>query len=491
MPLEKGLTVQRIISELTRSPHGNLAEYAPLAKQAVGQDPDFFAHLIAWNEKNGQIRDAKAALPVLSLQTGYPYLENSFAHLAMLDPRTLMKALRFAKEPGIVTAKSKRQLLRVVERYLRTREAAPNFWTKTTVQHRASMKSLYAMFHIRPEAIYDAILFKGVRPPGSVWEAIHSLKGAPPEVAARLITEHRIPFLIATQALGGRMDKAIVLAIMERMTPSELVTNSKYLEKLGVREVPELRAAYEEGLKRVAESKKVALKTSVAAKSVTDPTLKKQLDAAQEKQLQNLAAEGNWLVLGDRSSSMQVSIEASRNIAGTLAKMVKGEVHLIFFNNSPQYLNVTGKSYEEVLAATRNVTATGGTSIGCGLQYILEKGVEVNGIAVVSDGGENGLPIFAQVYQRYCEKFGSTPPVYFYFVRGQDPDVFTHNMKVSGIEMQVFDLRGGVDYYSLPNLVATMRPSRYSLLDEIMSTPLVTLNEVLKVEKENEYATAD
>ena len=53
-------------------------------------------------------------------------------------------------------------------------------------------------------------------------------------------------------------------------------------------------------------------------------------------------------------------------------------------------------------------------------------------------------------------------------------------MNQAGIEMQTFDIRGGVDYYSVVNLVQTLRASRYSLIDEILATPLLSLNTVLK-----------
>lgn len=493
--MESGLTKQRIIAELVRSPHGALGEYAPITKQAVAQDAEFFAHLVAWNEKNGQVRDAKIALPVLSLQEGYEFAENSLAHLALLDPRNFVRAVQFAKEPGNVGKRGGRNAIgRLVQRYLRYRERNVNYWTRTVVQHRASMKWLYSRYHVRPEALYDAILFKGIRPPGSIFEAVANLSKMPPTAAAAAIQEHRIPFLVAMSAMGKRMQDTDVLhAIIQRMTPSELVTNMKLLEKLGVRNQAATRGALEEGLAKLATSKKVSLKTTVAASQVGDEVLKQRLHAVQDKQLQSFAAEGNWLVLGDKSGSMSASIEAARVIAGTLAKMVKGEVHLIFFNDMPQYMNVSGKSYEEVIALTKNVKANGGTSVGCGMRYAIERKLDINGIAVVSDGGENAMPVFAQVYTEYCKKFDTSPPVYFYLTSGSDRDVFSHNMRVSGHELQIFDLRHNLDYYSLPNLIATMRASRYSLIDDIMAVPLLTLDEVFndkdrEIDKENQHA---
>jgi len=46
-------------------------------------------------------------------------------------------------------------------------------------------------------------------------------------------------------------------------------------------------------------------------------------------------------VLGDKSGSMAACIEASRIIAATLAKVVKGKVHLIYFDTSPRYIDAT------------------------------------------------------------------------------------------------------------------------------------------------------
>jgi hypothetical protein len=61
-----------------------------------------------------------------------------------------------------------------------------------------------------------------------------------------------------------------------------------------------------------------------------------------------------------------------------------------------------------------------------------------------------------------------------------EPDNLTPRMNQAGIEMQTFDIRGGTDFYSIPNLAQTLRASRYSLVDEILSTPLLTLSNVLK-----------
>ena len=121
--METGLTRQKIIGELSRSPHGELKEYLHIGQQAAKQEPEFFAHLIAWDRLKGQVRDSKVALPIVSLSvTGFPeeLSENSLAHLSLLNPRQLLKAYRFALEvkcPGRMRA-----LRRLISGYLADKE---------------------------------------------------------------------------------------------------------------------------------------------------------------------------------------------------------------------------------------------------------------------------------------------------------------------------------------------------------------------------------
>lgn len=492
---EGGVSKHQAISLLTRSPHGDLAQYVPVGRQVAIEDPEFLAHLIAWNQVKGSVRDSKVALPViqLSASNGHEEItENALAHLALLDPRNLLRAVEFGwvlKTPG-----SGKGIARVVERYLRERESRWPWWERTALQHRASMKSLYARFHVRPNAMADLILFKEEYPQGTVFAVVRELRTMPATEAASAIMEHKIPFLIAQGALGEKAKEPdLVLALIERMTPAELVTNSAALERLGVKTVPELRAAYEAAITRAADSKKApaggaGLKASRAAAAQKDHKMAEKLAGLQERQIESAKAagegiDGDWLVLGDKSASMEGAIEVARHVAGTLAKMVRGQVHLVFFDSSPRYMEVSGKSYDEICAMTNAVRASGQTSIGVGLQYAMEMGLSVQGIAIVSDAEENTPPMFANVYQRWAESVGSEPPVYLYRMGGDSGAFYdlARTMSQAGLEMQEFDLRGGVDYYSLPNVIRTMRVSRYSLTDEIMGTPLRTVDDVFKV----------
>jgi hypothetical protein len=477
--METGLTKNAILSQLSKSPHGKLQEYVPIVQQAAKQEGEFLAHLISWDRSHGQIRDAKVALPVVTLTVpGQPdeFRENALAHLGLLGPRELLRALRFAFE--LPPTHARRQIKLLIGRYLQEKEQDRHAWNRMVLQHRKTAKELYSLSHTRPSQDADSILFKGVRPPGSVFEVVANLRNLAPAAAASEIITRRIPFLVAQGALGAKArDTDLVLALISAMSATELVTNSKMLEKLGMKTNPALRGAYEEALKKAAGSSKNLLKTTRAAEAVEDEELKEKLRGLQDRQLDKMSVEGNWLVLGDKSGSMSRAIELARNVAGTLAKMVSGKVWLTFFDTHPQTVDVTGCSLDMIQKATRHITANGGTSVGCGLQRMLDAREEVDGIAIVSDGDENTAPLFAQVYPKYAAFAGKEPPVYLYHCGSKHPGL-QMLMQRAGVDMQVFAVDERADYYSLPNLISTMRTNRYSLLDEVMDSKLLTLEDV-------------
>ena len=306
------------------------------------------------------------------------------------------------------------------------------------------------------------------------------------EEAARIVIERRLPFLVARGALKEKIKNPdLLLALIGRMSAAEVLNNSKMLEQYGVRNTPALRAAYEEALVKATGSKKVgSFKANKAAESVEDEAIKAKLHNVQENKIKQLAGpDGNWAVLADKSGSMGEAIELARMVAGTLAKTVKGNVYLVFFDVSPRVVEVTGKTYEQILASTKSITAGGGTSIGCALLSLLDRKVEIDGIAVVSDGGENQPPMFATVYKNYSKFADKEVPVYLYKTSGE-MDSFSRSCKAADIDVQLFDFTSGkVDHYGLNAVISSMRTNRYSILDAIMDSRLLTVEDVLGAEK--------
>jgi hypothetical protein len=130
------------------------------------------------------------------------------------------------------------------------------------------------------------------------------------------------------------------------------------------------------------------------------------------------------------------------------------------------------------------IRAGGSTSVGCGLDYILYRGLTVDGIAIISDGEENQYPLFAERYKAYQTRHGTEPTVYYYksgkssnLIYGRG-DTLAYSLNSAGIVFTTFELDSTVDYYSIPNLAKTMNTKRYDLNDRIMETPLIRLGDV-------------
>ena len=498
------VTKNQIVNELIRIGHGDLSIYLDTGLKAVETEPELFAHLIAWNYKNGKVRDSKAAFPVIALrgEKDDELYENAIAHLCMLSPRELLKAVEFHKKmacKGIITTpdtgvrKTKgigltakggagTMLKQAITRYIRAQEANRSRWNKTALLHRKSLKALYALYHVKPAKFAQRILFEDDRPPNSVFEAVYNLKNMSPEEAAGTILNYKIPFQIAKDKVPGLEKKPeITLALMEQMTGAELINNTNMLKRLGVFTNPTLKMAYDKAAERAMQDTKVStLKASKAIESVSDPEAKKKLKKIQDDQLIKLGGiDGDWLVLGDKSGSMTSAIGVARQVSALIAQQVKGAVHLVFFNTHEYPFDASNKDFDEITEMTHRIRAEGGTSIGVGLDYIMSKGILVNGIAICSDGGENSSPRFTDTYKKYAAKFGIEPTIYFFRVPGEQDRLSLHCSQ-ERIMLEIFDIKDKTDFYALPNLVKTMRTSRYMLVEDIMNTPLLTLNQVFK-----------
>lgn len=472
----------QIINQLIRIGHGDLKIYNEIGLKAVELEPELFAHLIAWNEKKGEVRDSKVALPVIALRGGndQELLENAAAHLCKLSPRDLLRACRYHRELPTTFGGGAWWLKHSVFRFLREREKNTKWWDQTAVQHRTSLKSLYAMYHVKPSKRAQQVLFDKIYPANSVFEKIAQLKDMKPDEAAGTILNHKIPFLIAVGALGGIKGKTdVIMAIIDGMSGNELITNTNMLDKMGVFQNPVLKTSYDTAIARMKKDKKVSsLKAGQAAKYAKSKQAIEKLDQIQEQNLQKLGGiEGDWLVLGDRSGSMHQAIEVAKMVSALIAQQVKGKVYLVFFNSQPNFLDVTGKTLMQIQEMARRIVATGGTSIGCGLHLLMEKNIPVNGIAICSDGGDNRDPYFYHAYDRYVAKVGVEPNVYFYRVSG-DYDSLSSSCRSLAIQLETFDIGSDVDYYSLGNLVRTMKINKYSLIEEIMEVPLLTMDAV-------------
>lgn len=477
----------QLIAGLFKIGHGDLKLYVEAGLQAAKYDPNLFAHVVAYNAATGEVRDSKVAFPVIALRglsKGDDELaQNAVAHLLILGPRELYRAYDFSKSltaQGLVISGGYRPLLQEgIQQYLKVREHKRSVWDNAVLSDRKAMVGLYAVSHTKPSPRAQAILFEHEYPKGSVFEAVKNLKDMGVQEAAGTIINFGIPFPVAVGAGVNVKDELIALALIEQMTGNQVLNNTAMLKKLGVLDNPVLKSAYDKALERAKGDKRVhTLKAQIAANIVGGDAAKKLEKMQEEKLEQSAGVEGDWLVLGDKSGSMTGSIEGAKQIAAVLAKQVRGSVYLVWFDTMPTLQDATGKTLKQIEQDARYVRAGGGTSIGCGLEYIREKGIVVNGIVIVSDGAEHSGPYFVEAYGRYAKQMQIEPMVHMFRVPGE-PDSLSGQFERAHVPAEVYASESGIDYYSLPNIVRGLKTGRYKLLDDIMQTPLMTLAQAL------------
>lgn len=487
-----------LLASLMQIHHGELKNYLPVAVPAAKSDPELFAHLVAWDANSGKVKDSKRAMPLIALRgltsEHVEFAENAVAHLLLLSPRELAAAYRFNHEmvqAGLyIPGGHRRMLEKGIRMYLTVREAKNRWWDSAAVSDRSAMKYLYKVVHQVPSARAQAVLFRknerhGERVPyphGSAFEAITKLAKISTVEAGGLIQKFNIPVEVAIGAGVNLKDEQIQLAIVEGMTGNQILNMTGMLKKLGAFDNPKIKAAYDAAVERAKTDKRVNTFRATKAAEVMGADTKeaKKLIAIQEVQEKSLKGiQGDWLVIGDKSGSMNVSIEVTRHIAAALSSQVKGKVYLVYVDGSPRAKDVSGKTFDEILKMTKDVIAGGNTNLGCGLEYAREKNWLVQGIVLVSDGGENCHPVLAEEYQGYVKKFGIEPSLTFFHVPG-DNDHFSANADRLGVRYTKYELGKSVDLYSLPGLVRSLKPGRYGLLDEVMEFPLLTFDQVFK-----------
>lgn len=508
MAEQNGTTRADIINKLNLSVHGDLASYQGVIGEACKKDPEFLAHLIAFDFTNGQIKDTKIALPVITLASNdFPdgLVENSLAHIAMQDPRSIARALKFSIDIG-APARRQRIFEKAIRQYLTYKEQVPGKWMRLAARHRRSLRTLYAKTHAKnvPEWVSGSLFgfrrgpdgqkIPMIYPPGSIFADIAGLSKMSAAQAAATIQKWHLSPLIVGGAMAGakatQADAAVVQAGLEQMSDTEVVTRAKSLQKHGLAHNEALKDTFRKKVSKATTSKKATLKTSVAAEEMEDEGLKTMLQELQERQIQaqkdsGRGIDGDWLVIVDQSSSQEASIDLGVHIGAAITKFVTGNVHLVFCNDNPSPVDVTGLSLEQIRAKCQYMRASGPTSYGVGLLWAASKKLEIDGIVIVGDGGENTPPFFSHTIEAYKKSMGKDLPVYFYrtycapnyaMAPGGNPKNFGLLMQNAGLQFTEFDLSSGkIDYFSLPNLVQTMNVSRFGVAEKIMACPLVTL----------------
>jgi hypothetical protein len=491
-----------ILNTLLTTPHRQLEQIWPVHREMVQLDPRFYVRLAAWYNDHGDVRDHKEMFVVtLALSEFDGHRDAGLALLRGLPPYEVVRVLDFIHgrkktrkvRAGVVVVGDSetapgaegqveafglfrnppRSLRTEIVRYLREREADPAWFDGTVLTARKALKRLYALLHIKPGARAQQILFDEEPPADSRVFALKELAKAPtPADQARAILDHRIPYRVAATVVR-QMTPTVLLALIECMSPQELINNLGALQRRGAFDNADLKAIIERKLEEAKTGPRVsAFKAEEAMKAANlEADVRAKLEQVADTQVK---AKGRitrpTALLIDKSSSMDQAIELGKRIGALISAVCEHELYVYAFDTMPYPIAWAGDDLAAWEKALSGINAGGSTSCGVALEVMARKRQYVEQILMVTDEEENTAPLFVESLKKYREAVKADPNVCFVKTPGA-ANLLEEQCQRAGIPCDAFQFTG--DYYALPNLVPLLsRPSKLELLMEIMEYPL-------------------
>jgi len=483
-----------LLNSLLTTPHRKLEQVHPLHADMIKQDPLFYGHLGAWYFRTGDIRDHKEMFIInLCLSDFEGHRDAGLAMLRELPPYQVQRVVDFihgtteskkvkqgAEEKEIVTKSGLNKnvpnsMKTEVARYLREREADDGWFDSTAMTARNALKRLYALLRIKPSERAQKILFDGEPPADSKLFAVKELaKATTPQEQAATIIKHKVPYRIASTVVSA-MTPTVLMALIEVMTPAELINNISSLQKRGAMDNPDLKAMIDKKLETAKTDKRVsALKSKEALKvAAVSDDVKQKLEEVADKQLKSKGRiKRSTALLIDKSGSMREAIELGKNVAAMLSAVMDAPLYVYAFDTIAYPLTSTGTDLASWEKALRGIRDSGSTSCGVALEYMIRQKQAVEQIIMITDEGENNTPFFVPTLQKYRETLKVDPSVVIVKTTGAG-DLLERSAKAAGLSIDTWQFSGGTDYFSLPGLVQMLsRPGKLDLLMEIMQVAL-------------------
>jgi hypothetical protein len=494
-----------ILNTLLTTPHRDLAAIWPVHQEMAARDPRFYVRLAAWYSDHGDVRDHKEMFIIALAVSDFPgHRDVGLALLRGLPPYQVGRVLDFihgrktTKTVRAAAGKGKkgkqnaepaepqkvvqefglfrnvpRALRTEVERYLREREADPDWFDSSVLTARKAIKRLYALLHVRPGARAQQVLFEEQPPEGSKLFALKELaRASTPDEQARAIRAHRVPYRVAATVVT-QMTPPVLLALVEVMSPQEVINNLAALKRRGAFDHPDLKALIERKLDEAKGGARVsAFKAEEAMKAADlSEDVRQKLEQVADTQIK---AKGRitrpTALLIDKSGSMEVAIELGKRIGAMVSAVCEAPLFVYAFDTMAYPIEPDGADMAAWEKALQGIAAGGGTSCGVALEYLIRKRQYVEQFILVTDEGENTPPLFVDSLKRYRAELKADPNVCFVRTPGATTQL-EEQCRKEGILCDAFQFTG--DYYALPNLVPLLaRPSKLDLLMEIMEYPL-------------------
>ena len=514
MTAEQDLRLE-IFNTLLTTPHRELDQVRETHKLMCEMDPLFYVRLASWYAANGDVRDHQEMFVItLSLSEFDGHRDVGLALLRQMPPYQVARVVDYihgkseARKVRVAPKQNRRERARQrinpavqtqspearwetqtvklglfrnvprsmkteIKRYLSEREADASWFDGSVLVARKSIKRLYALLHIKPCPRAQQILFDDAPPADSRLFAMRELaKAESPLEQAQAIIEQRIPYRVAA-TLIKQMTPTVLLALIERMSPQEVINNLASLKKRGAMENAELKSLIEEKLALAKSDGRVSgLKAAEAIKAAgATGELREQLEDIADSQVKSKGRIARPTALFvDKSGSMQEAIELGKRIAAMISAVCESRLFVYAFDTMAYEIPFQGAGIADWERAFQGLRANGGTSCGAPLAVMTKKRQYVEQIILVTDEGENSHPFFAAALEEYRAVLKADPSV----VIVRTPGGWRHlecALRQQKAAVEAFQFEG--DYYSLPNLIPLLsRPSRLELLMEIMDHPL-------------------
>lgn len=499
----------KLLNGFLSCPHRDTDKLKEVHLEVQEADPVFYAHLAAWYFRNGDIRDHKEVfVGCLSVD---PYIENRETGLALLRQIPVFlkrKVVGFIKGKTVKlrhkTGKKIRRGRKMVDEvtiketivglkknvptafktdireYLRWLEEDKDRFDAVAMRNLEDLKGLYATIKVAPSERAQSILFNKKYPEDSKLTVFEQITAADtPEKAAKLIVKNKIPYTTAV-GLVDKITPTILVALINAMSPQEVINNIASLEEKGAMDNPDTKKLVDAKLEQAKKSKNVsALKSKTAQKTgriKNEETIKKLDEIADVQIKKSGAISVPTSILIDKSGSMQSCIEVGKNVSALVSGATEADMRVVAFDSMAREVVARGKTLTDWEEAFMPIRAHGATSCGVALKYLMDKDFYMEQIVIITDEDENTHPQFFEVYQEYCKKFNVKPHIVIIRIEERNPFYrslgLSESLKQAGIDFDHYEPQGN-DYYGLPGLITLLsRKSNLDLLYEIMDTPL-------------------
>lgn len=505
-----------MLNGLLTTPHRELGLLWPVHRDLIGRDPRFYVRLAAWYFDHGDVRDHKELFVIGLALSHFPgHRDVGLALLRELPPYEVARVVDFIHGRKARQAKAKpeapkplaapltkrerkaarkekaaapkvdrsqdfglfrnlpRSLRTEVTRYLREREVDPERFDGAVLAARKALKRLYALLHVKPSDRVQRVLFDEEPPEGSRLQALKLLaKAEAPADQARLILEQRIPYRVAAGVVK-QMTSTVLLALIEVMSPQEVINALASLKKRGALDHPDLKARIGRKLEQAKTSRRVsafkAEKALEVAEFSEEVTAKLHEVADAQVKAKGRIARPTALLI-DKSSSMTSAIELGKRIGAMISAVCDAPLYVYAFDDLSHRIDPGKDDLASWERALLGITAGNSTSCGAPLAAMERAKLSVDQIVMITDEEENTAPTFVDALKSYRAALGADPNVCIVKTPGAS-NLLEVRCRQAGIPVDAYQFHG--DYYSLTNLIPLLcRPSKRELLEEILEYPL-------------------